>query len=63
VNPWQLIATAPEDVLVETMTDYGRGDGIENVRELRRSGGLWFPKDSSMCVYYTPTHWRERTST
>lgn len=46
MNPWQPIETAPENVLVETMTDYGRGDGIENVRDLRRVGRLWFAKDS-----------------
>jgi hypothetical protein len=55
MNPWQPIKSAPEN-----MTDYGRGDGVENVRDLRRSGQLWFAKNSSDCVFYTPTHWRPR---
>jgi hypothetical protein len=60
---WKTIDTAPEDELVETMTDHGRGDGVENVRVLRRSGQLWFLNNSSDCVFYTPTHWREKSST
>jgi hypothetical protein len=57
MNPWKPIATAPEDVLVETKID--DEGGVRNVQSLRRSGRLWFFPDGSMHVYYTPTHWRE----
>lgn len=54
---WHPIASAPENVLVETKID--DEDGERNVRKMRRQGRLWFVADNSMYVYYTPTHWRE----
>lgn len=46
----------PENTIVETKIDYGRG--CRNQGKLYRLGNLWFLEDGSMYVYYTPTHWR-----
>lgn len=54
---WKTIDSAPEGVVVLTKIDDERGE--RNVRELKRSGRLWFLPDDSMYVYYTPTHWKE----
>ncbi len=43
------------DVPVETKID--DENGCRNIQELKRSNRLWFVKDGSMYVYYTPTHW------
>ena len=32
-------------------------NGTRNTQFLRRKNNLWFVKDGSMYVYYTPTHW------
>lgn len=47
----------PEETVVETKMDDGRG--IRNVQKLKRRGRLWLFPDGSMYVYYTPTHWRK----
>lgn len=52
---WNEISTAPENVVVNTKIDDGRG--ARNVAKLIRKGRLWFLQDMSMYVYYTPTHW------
>lgn len=54
--PWLPIATAPEDVPVETQIDDAKG--VRNHAPLVRRGRLWWFVDGSMYVYYTPTHWR-----
>lgn len=45
-----------EGELVNTKVD-DKG-GCRNKQQLKRSGNLWFEKDVSMYVYYTPTHWQ-----
>ncbi len=52
---WQPIGTAPENVVVRTKIH--DQDGERNDQPLKRIGRLWFYPDSSMYVYYTPTHW------
>jgi hypothetical protein len=44
-----------DGVVVMTRIDDGRG--VRNEQPLYRDGRLWFLKDGSMYVYYTPTHW------
>lgn len=65
MSEWQTIDTAPLDVVVDTKIDDGHGPRNEQpLIQLRRSPEsrpLWFFPDRSMYVYYTPTHWRERT--
>ena len=46
----------PERVPVETKIDDGKG--CRNVQVLMRIKNLWFFRDGSMYVYYTPTNWR-----
>lgn len=47
----------PEDgVVVDTKID--DDGGVRNTQLLKRQGRLWFFRDGSMYVYYTPTHWR-----
>ena len=56
---WQTIDTAPENELVMTKVDYGKG--IRNEHPMMRRGRLWWinPGEmNEMYVYYTPTHWR-----
>lgn len=53
---WQPIETAPEGEVVLTKID--DKDGVRNEQPLKRQGRLWFFADSSMYVYYQPTHWR-----
>lgn len=59
---WMPIETAPFGVLVETKIDDEMGPRNEarlwQCRPDERSRPLWWPKDGSMYVYYTPTHWR-----
>lgn len=45
-----------EGIVVETKID--DSNGCRNEQNLKRQGSLWFFPDASMCVYYTPTHWR-----
>lgn len=52
--------TPPEEFVVETKIDDGRG--VRNQANLKRRGSLWFLPDDSMYVYYRPTHWRRKTS-
>lgn len=52
---WQPISLAPVDEVVWTKIDDEHGE--RNVAELKRRGNIWFFPDSSMYVYYTPTHW------
>ena len=35
--------------------------GIRNVHTLKYSRGLWWFPDMSMYIYYTPTHWKEKS--
>jgi hypothetical protein len=53
---WQDIGSAPPNVPVETKID--DANGPRNYAILKRQGRLWFTRDGSMYVYYTPTHWR-----
>lgn len=34
--------------------------GVRNEQELLRHRNLWWLKDKSMYVYYSPTHWADR---
>jgi hypothetical protein len=52
---WQPIDTAPENVVVLTKIDDGRG--VRNQQPMKRRGRLWWFADGEMYVYYTPTHW------
>lgn len=51
----------PTDLVVHTKIDDGKG--CRNETKLKRyqsapgKASLWFFPDSSMYVYYTPTHW------
>lgn len=56
---WHPIASAPQGQLVDTCIDADQGTQ-RNEAPLTRKGRLWFLKDWSMYVYYTPTHWRPR---
>ena len=47
----------PENKVVETRID--DGECIRNEKKLKRRGNLWYLPDSSMYVYYMPTHWRQ----
>lgn len=49
---WNEIATAPEGVPVNTITD----TGLEQV--LIRENGLWWLQDRSMYIYYQPKFWK-----
>jgi hypothetical protein len=55
-DEWQPISLAPAGEVVLTKID--DEDGVRNEQSLIRKGRLWFCPDWSMCVYYTPTHWR-----
>lgn len=55
---WRPISTAPERVVVETKIDDDAGGRERNVAKLFREGRMWFLPDSSVYVYYKPTHWR-----
>jgi len=55
MSEWQPISTAPENVVVMTKIDDEHGE--RNVQELMRRGRLWWVKDGSFYVYFTPTHW------
>jgi hypothetical protein len=57
---WRPIATAPEDITVDTKIDDAAG--VRNEQPLVRQGNLWFFPDRSMYVYYRPTHWRDRSA-
>lgn len=46
----------PENEVVETKID--DKDGVRNEQKLKRIGNLMWFADSSMYVYYSPTHWR-----
>ena len=52
-------AVPVEGVTVDTKIDDAKG--CRNEQPLTRRGGLWFFPDGSMYVYYTPTHWKERS--
>ena len=52
----------PVGQVVDTKIDDEHGCRNEQPLKRTESGGkLWFFPDESMCVYYTPTHWRSRT--
>lgn len=51
------IALPPDGKVVMTKIDDSKG--CRNEQLLKRQGRLWFFKDGSMYVYYTPTHWME----
>lgn len=44
--------------VVDTCIIEGDYVPITNEQTLKKSGPLWFFPDSSMYVYYTPTHWK-----
>ena len=46
----------PEGKVVETKIEDSHG--VRNEQKLFRKKNLWFFPDSSMYVYYTPTHWK-----
>lgn len=46
----------PEGVVVETKIS----NPDRNQADLKLKGNLWYHSDGSMCVYYTPTHWRKK---
>ncbi len=46
----------PDGEVVDTKID--SNGSVRNKGPLKRQGNLWFFPDSSMYVYYTPTHWR-----
>ena len=45
-----------EHVVVETKICDAKGERAH--AKLKRDGNMWFLPDSSMYVYYVPTHWR-----
>jgi hypothetical protein len=53
---WKPAPDAPENVIVMTKIDDGKG--IRNVTTLKRRGNLWWFPDDSMYCYYRPTHFR-----
>ena len=57
-NPWNnLQVIQPKDgILVDTKVDDGHG--IRNEQPLIKKGNLWWDKEETMQVYYTPTHWK-----
>lgn len=56
---WQTIDTAPENEVVDTKIHDESGE--RNITKLKRQGRLWWLRDGSMYVYYTPTHWKPTT--
>lgn len=46
----------PEGQIVDTKIE--DKDGARNYTFLKCENNLWWAPDSSMYVYYTPTHWR-----
>ena len=55
-NHWQPINSAPENLIVFTKIDDGRGK--RNEQCLIRKGNLWWVPEGTVYVYYTPTHWK-----
>jgi hypothetical protein len=53
---WLPASEAPEGVIVETKIHDDLG--VRNVTPPKRQRRLWFFPDSSMYVYYMPTHYR-----
>lgn len=54
------VVNPPDGKVVMTKIDDAKG--CRNEQLLKRQGRLWFFKDGSMYVYYTPTHWKEATN-
>lgn len=52
---WRRAMDAPEGTPVRTKID--DKDGRRNEAVLVRRGNLWWLRDGSMYVYYTPTHY------
>ena len=50
----------PEEMVVETKISDEKGD--RNFSDLVLYMGRFFFPDMSMYVYYTPTHWREKST-
>lgn len=48
----------PQDLVVETKVS----NPDRNQQDLKLKGNLWWLKDGSMYVYYTPTHWRYKSN-
>lgn len=46
----------PQDMVVETKV----ANPDRNQQDLKLRGNLWWLKDGSTYVYYTPTHWRHK---
>jgi hypothetical protein len=55
LKAWQDISTAPAREVVWTKIHDDEGE--RNAARLYRERSLWRLPDSSMYVYYTPTHW------
>jgi len=57
VSDWENVGTEFENVLYLTkIDDEERGPRNETI--LKRNGNLWYVKDGSSYVYYTPTHYK-----
>lgn len=50
----------PINELVDTKIDDEKG--IRNEGTLRFHDNLWWMSDDKMYVYYTPTHWKTRST-
>lgn len=57
---WKTTDSAPDGIEVETKIDDAAG--VRNEQTLRRRGNLWWTPNGEMYVYYTPTHWREKSA-
>jgi hypothetical protein len=56
---WISCKTALPDDGIVVLTKIDDEKGTRNEAPLKRQGNLWFFKDGSMYVYYTPTHWKQ----
>lgn len=61
MNEWVACADnlPDEGRVVDTKIDDDRG--VRNEQPLKRRGQLWYFPAGEMYVYYTPTHWKERS--
>lgn len=58
MSNWIKISEQPPKDGAVVWTKISDNSGDRNEQQLQKRGGLWFVKDGSMYVYYTPTHWR-----
>jgi hypothetical protein len=59
---WKIVEQDPPPESVEVDTAIIDSGGIRMQHTLVRYANLWFLPGTSMYVYYTPTHWREKQS-